>query len=77
MAADHTTNLTGAAANQAKAQAILELINKQTAETTGQWAAQSGTAAEAQQILHAKVTDIEAKIGAAAAGVRRDRVVDQ
>jgi phage-related protein len=65
MAAEHTDKLTGAAATQAKTSAVLALINKQTAETTGQWAAQSGTAAEAQQILHAKITDVEAKIGGA------------
>jgi hypothetical protein len=63
MAAEGTDKLTGAAANSAKTQAILALISKQTAETTGQWAAQSGTAAEAQQILGAKVDNIEAKIG--------------
>jgi anti-sigma28 factor (negative regulator of flagellin synthesis) len=63
MAADGTDKLTGAAQKQAQTNAILELITKQTADTQGQWAAQSGTAAEAQQILGAKVENLKAKIG--------------
>jgi hypothetical protein len=63
MAADGTDKLTGAAQKTAQTNAILELITKQTADTTGQWAAQSDTAAEKQQMLGAKVDDIKAKIG--------------
>jgi hypothetical protein len=46
MAANGTSELEGAAAQQAKTQAVLQLITEQTAATQGQWAAQSGTAAE-------------------------------
>jgi hypothetical protein len=63
MAADGTDKLTGAAQKTAQTNAILELITKQTADTTGQWAAQSDTAAEKQQMLGAKVDDIKAKVG--------------
>jgi hypothetical protein len=63
LAADGNDKLTGAALKNAQSNAILELITKQTADTQGQWAAQSGTAAEAQQILGAKVDNIKAKLG--------------
>jgi hypothetical protein len=63
MVTDHTDKLTGAAQKSAQTQAILELITKQTAETHGQWADQSNTAAEKQQILSAQAENLKAKLG--------------
>lgn len=63
MAADGNANLSGAAEKAAQTQAVLELITKQTASTQGAWAAQTGTAAEAQQILGAKLENLQAKLG--------------
>jgi hypothetical protein len=63
LAADGNDKLTGAALKTAQTNAILELVTKQTADTQGAWAAQTGTAAEAQQILGAKLEDLQAKIG--------------
>jgi phage-related protein len=63
MAADGNDKLTGAAEKTAKTNAILELITKQTADTQGAWAAQTGTAAESQQILSAKLDNVKAKLG--------------
>jgi hypothetical protein len=65
MAADGTDKLEGAAAKQAQTQAVLELITAQTAATQGQWAAQTGTVAEQQQILSARLEDTQAKLGEA------------
>jgi hypothetical protein len=62
-AADGNANLTGAADKAAQTQAILELITAQTAQTTGQWAAQAGTAAEQTQTAGANAENAGAKIG--------------
>jgi hypothetical protein len=62
-AADGNASLTGAADQAAQKQAILELITKQTADTTGQWAAQAGTAAEQTQIAGAAAQNAGAKLG--------------
>jgi hypothetical protein len=63
MAADGTAGLDGAAGRAAKTQAILEQVTKQTAETTGQWAAQLGTAAEQQQVASASWENAKATLG--------------
>lgn len=47
----------------AKAQAALSLIMERSADAQGQFAAQSGTAAEQQQIAAAKAQDASAKFG--------------
>jgi hypothetical protein len=62
-AADGNANLTGAADKAAQTQAILELITAQTSQTTGQWAAQAGTAAEQTQIAGAAAENAGAKLG--------------
>jgi hypothetical protein len=62
---NQTQALIGAAAQQAKTQAILQLITEQTAATQGQWAAQTGTVAEQQQILSSRLEDTQAKLGQA------------
>jgi hypothetical protein len=74
MVADHTDKATGAAAQSAKTQAILELITKQTAETHGQWADQANTAAEKQQILSAQVENVKAKLGDALIPIVTDAI---
>lgn len=63
LAARGQSNLTGAALKQAQVQAALDLVTKQTAATQGQFAAQSGTAAEKSQQLGAWFDNLEAKIG--------------
>jgi hypothetical protein len=62
-AADGNDKLTGAADKAAQTQAILELITKQTSQTTGQWSDQMGTAAEQTQIASAQWDNAAAKLG--------------
>jgi hypothetical protein len=62
-AADGNDKLTGAADKAAQTQAILELITKQTSQTTGQWSDQMGTAAEQTQIAAAQWDNAAAKLG--------------
>lgn len=63
-AAAGTDKLTGKAAKLAQQQAVLALINKQTAASTGQFAAQTNSLAEQQQIVSAKFDNVKATIGA-------------
>jgi len=63
MAADGAKKVNGQYTQQAKAAAVLELVTKQTAQTQGQFAAQSGTAAEKSQQLSAWFDNLKAKIG--------------
>jgi hypothetical protein len=65
MAADGTDKLTGKAHKLAQQQAVLTLINQQTAASQGQFAAQTDTLAEKQQILSAKFDNIKASVGSA------------
>lgn len=62
--ADGAHKINGAWSAQAKAAAVLALVNKQTAQTVGQFGAQSGTAAEKAQHLSAWFENLQAKIGA-------------
>lgn len=55
--------LTGAALKQAQTQAALDIVTRQTAQTQGQFAAQSGTAAEKSQQLGAWFDNLQAKVG--------------
>ena len=57
--------LTGAAAKQAEAQALLSLLNEQTAKTTGAFARESNTLAGQQERLSAKIENVKSKIGTA------------
>lgn len=63
MAAEGTDKLTGSAATAAKAQATMNLITKQGSASWGQFAAQSGTAAEAQQIAGASMKNMASTLG--------------
>lgn len=65
LAADGLDELTGKAAKQAQATAVLKLLTEQTTAAHGQFAAQTGTLAEQQQILSAKFENVKAKIGGA------------
>ena len=65
MAADGTDKLTGAAYDAAKANATMEVITKNSADSMGQFAKQSGTAAEQQQIAAAQVKNMAAAMGEA------------
>jgi phage-related protein len=65
MAAEGTDKLTGKALTAAKAQATMNLITKQGAASLGQFAAQSGTAAEAQQIAGASMKNLASTMGQA------------
>lgn len=56
--------LTTAQQQAAKSAATVALINKQSASSTGQFAAQSGTAAEQAQIAGAKYKNLAAQLGA-------------
>lgn len=63
MAADGAKKVNGQYTAQAKAAAVLELVTKQTAQTHGQFAKQSGTAAEKSQQLGAWFDNLKAKVG--------------
>jgi hypothetical protein len=63
MAADGARKVNGQYTAQAKAAAVLELVTKQTGQTHGQFAKQSGTAAEKSQQLGAWFDNLKAKIG--------------
>jgi hypothetical protein len=62
--AEGTSKLTGKAGTAAKAQATMNLIAKQGAAAMGQFAAQSGTAGEKQQIAAAAWQNAAATLGA-------------
>ena len=64
LAAQGLDKLTGKAAKQAQAQAVLALLNEQTAATTGAFASESDTAAGVQQRLSAVTENLKAKLGA-------------
>ena len=57
------TGLTGAALEQAKAQVRLDLITRQSADSVGRFAAESGTAQGQQQRLNAEWEDAKASLG--------------
>jgi hypothetical protein len=57
--------LTGAAKTQAQSQATMALLTDKTAAAQGQFAAQTGTAAEQQQIANAQYQNAQAALGAA------------
>ncbi|UVJ40241.1 hypothetical protein [Arthrobacter sp. CJ23] len=59
------SGLTGEAEKAARTQAILALVNQQSADATGNFAKESGTAAGAQQIANAKWEDARATLGEA------------
>jgi hypothetical protein len=63
LAANHQSKLTGVALKNAQATAALGLVTKQTAKAHGQFAAQSNTAAERQQVFGAQVENLKAKLG--------------
>lgn len=63
LAAKGQAELTGAAAKTARTQAILDLLNQQTAKSTGQFARETGSAAGAQQIANAKMENAKAQLG--------------
>jgi hypothetical protein len=65
LAAKGLDGLTGAAATQAQSQVTLELLTKSTADAQGQFAAQTGTAAEQQQIANAEYKNAQAALGVA------------
>lgn len=65
LAAEGHDKLTGAALKTATAQAALEMITEASAKAHGQFAAQTSTLAEQQQILGAKFDNVKATIGAA------------
>lgn len=64
LAAKGQDKLTGAAAKTARTQAILELLNKQTAKADGQRARERGSAAQAQEVAMAKIKNAAASMGA-------------
>lgn len=55
--------LTGEAAKQAQAMAVMSLVTDQTATAQGAFARESDTAATKQQVLAAQVENLKAKIG--------------
>ncbi|MFW9242840.1 hypothetical protein [Corynebacterium striatum] len=63
MAAKGLDGLTGAAAKQAEAQTMLELLTEQTADAQGQFGRESDTAAHKQQVATAKYNDAKEAIG--------------
>jgi hypothetical protein len=63
VAAKGLGKLTGAARKQADQQARLELLFNQSKTAAGQFGRESDTLAHKQQILGAKVTDLESKFG--------------
>lgn len=58
------TGLTGKALKQAEAQALLSLLNEQTAKTTGAFSRESNTLAGQQERLKAKFENVQAAVGA-------------
>lgn len=64
LAATGQDKLTGAAAKQARTQALLGLLTDQTAKTQGAFARESNTLAGQQERLRAKFENIKATIGA-------------
>ncbi|WP_426226248.1 hypothetical protein [Pseudarthrobacter sp. DSP2-3-2b1] len=65
MAEMGTTGLTGAAEQAAKTQAILALVNQQSADATGNFGREATTAAGAQQIANAQWENARATLGEA------------
>lgn len=63
LAAKGLGKLTGSARKQAEQQARLELLFKQSGKAAGQFGRESDTLAHKQQVLGAKMTDLEAKVG--------------
>lgn len=63
LAAKGLDNLEGAALEAAKKQATLDLIMRQTADSTGQFAREADSAAGAAQIQSAKWEDLQAQLG--------------
>ena len=63
MAAKGLDGLTGAAAKQAEAQTMLEMLTEQTADAQGQFGRESDTAAHKQQVATAKYNDAKEAIG--------------
>jgi hypothetical protein len=63
LAADGHAKLKGQALQAAQAQAVMELITTQTSAAVGQFAAQSGTAAEKTQIASAQFENAKAALG--------------
>ena len=63
MAAKGLDGLTGAAAKQAEAQTMLEMLTEQTADAQGQFGRESDTAAHKQQVATAKFNDAKEAIG--------------
>jgi hypothetical protein len=64
LAAKGQDKLTGAAANNAKAQATLDLITKQTSKTTGAFGRESDTAAGVTARFQAQTENLKSSIGA-------------
>jgi len=64
LARDGLTGLTGKAKKQAETQALLTLLNEQTAKSTGAFARESNTLAGQQERLKAKFENVKAAIGA-------------
>lgn len=63
LAAKGQDKLTGSALELAKKQATLDLINRQSADSTGQFGRESNTAAGAAERQAAKLEDLKAKLG--------------
>lgn len=63
MAAKGLDGLTGAAAKQAEAQTMLEMLTEQTSSAQGQFGRESDTAAHKQQVATAKFNDAKEAIG--------------
>ena len=63
LAAKGQDKLEGKAAATAKAQATLDIATRNAADSTGQFAKESGTAAGAQEIANAKYEDARAALG--------------
>jgi len=64
-AAEGTDKLTGAAGKQAKTMALLHLLNKQTADSTGAFARENDSAAHQAQVAQAQYEDMQATLGQA------------
>lgn len=65
LAADGLDGLTGKAAKQAQAQAVLSMLNEQTASSTGAFAREANTLAGQQERLRAKFENVKATVGTA------------
>lgn len=65
MAADGTDKLTGAAAKQAQTAALLGLVNEQTADSVGTFAAEQDSAAGSAQIAAAQMENLQSSMGMA------------